>query len=134
MTEPERLSKCDKEESRGEFRIVSTYHVCMYPDTRYHRHPDLFESESHKANGSLRVTDFNDNFMNNAYEKKPLSSETDWLNEQIRMYTSQRFSQVSPILRSRKSSTLLSDAEMDKVEASVRCSKRIAEKYLAMHF
>ena len=134
MTEPGSRSQCDKEECRGEFRIASTYHVYMYPDTPYHRHPDLFESERNKANGSLTVTDFNDHFMNNAYEKKPLASETDWLNEQIRMYTSKRFSLVSPILRSRKYSSLLSDAEMDKIEASLRCSKRIAEKYLAMNF
>ena len=113
MTVPE---KCDKEESRGEFRIASTYHVYIYPDAPYHRHPDLFESERQKANGSLTVTDFNDNFINNVYEKKPLVSETDCLNKQIRMYTSRRFSLVSPILRSRKYSTFFSVPENSSIK------------------
>lgn len=124
----------DEDPSNTEFKIASAYHVYMYPDTPFHRYPDLYKSEKSDSGGDLSACQFNSNFMDGKYKKKPKANEKDWFREHIRMYNSPRFSLISPILRSTKYSELLSDCEMDKREAPLRRSKRIAEKNLLKHF
>ena len=128
MADFESESLCIKEESGKIFRITSTYHVYMYPDTPFHRYRELFEIERKESGGELTATQFNMNFMNGSYPQKPSDSEKDWFYEQMRMYTSKRFSLISPIIRTNNYPKIMSDAEMDRREYFLRRSERLAKK------
>ena len=128
MTETGHQSRDKEEEVEGIFKIVSTYHTYMYPDTPFHRHRDLFDSERKSSGGELIPAQFNANFINGPHGKNLNDNEKSWLNEQIRMYNSRNFSLISPTIRKFKYRKVLSDAEMDRRELFLRRSERLAEK------